>query len=68
MLQLHVALQFFLLRQLSMLCHSTFLDRSHPLPDQLPGEHAGLPSHMKQYLFFVWLFNAALIHTLTHGR
>ena len=40
----------------------------HPLPDQLPGEHTGLPSHVRQYLFFIWPFNAAVIYTLTHGR
>ena len=64
----NVALEFFLLRPLSILCHSTFLEGSHPLPDELPGEHTGLPSHMRQYLFNVWPFNAALTHTLTLGR
>ena len=45
-----------------------FLEGSHPLPDQLPGEHTGLPSHKRQYPFFVQHFNVALICKLTHGR
>ena len=43
-------------------------NKVHPIQDQLPGEHTGLPSHMRQNLFFVQPFNAALINTLTHGR
>ena len=34
----------------SVLCHS-FLRGSHPLPDQLPGEHTGLLSQVEQCLF-----------------
>ena len=45
-----------------------FLKGSHPLLDQLPGEHTGLPYHTRQYLFFIWPFNAVLICTLTQGR
>ena len=36
----------FWLRPSSFLCHSFILRRSHLLPDQLPGEHTGLPSHV----------------------
>ena len=35
---------------LSILCHS-FLRGSHPLPDQLPGDHTGLLSQLEQCLF-----------------
>ena len=52
----------------SILCHS-FLRGSHPLPDQLPGEHTGLLSQAEHCLFFViWPFGAAQAHTLTHSR
>ena len=37
---------------------------SHPLPDQLPGEYTGPPSHMKQYLF---LFGLSMQHSFTHS-
>ena len=66
----NVALQFFifLLRPLfSYHVIPLFLRGSQPLTDQLPGEHTGLPSYMRQCLIFVQPFNAALIHTLTHG-
>ena len=53
-----------LLRPLCILCHS-LLRGCHPLPDQLPGEHAGPPSHTRQYLFFIWPVQCG-IHSHTH--
>ena len=44
-----------------------FLWGSHP-PRSTPGEHTDLPSHTMQCLFIIQPFNAAFIHTLTHGR
>ena len=61
---------FFLLRPLSLQCHSTFFLRwSQPLPDQPLGEHTGLPSHMRQYLFSFGLsMQLSFAHSLTADR
>ena len=65
----NVPLQFLLLRPLlHTVSFHFFLRGSYPLPDQLPGEHTGPPSHMRQYLYIIWPFNAAFTHTLSHGR
>ena len=60
----NVTLQFSCLGHFAYCVIPLLLRRGHPLPDQLPGEHTGLPSHMRQYLFTVQPFNAAL----NHGR
>ena len=41
---------------------------SHPLPDQLPGEHTGPPSHTRQYLFCSALVGSTHAHSLTVDR
>ena len=45
---------------------SFLIEGSHPLPDQLPGEHTCPPSHTRQCLFIVqpvWMW-----HSLTHSH
>ena len=63
----NVTLQFSSLGHFPYCVIPFFLRGNHPLPDQLPGEHTGSPSHMRQYLSSLGLSNAALIHALTHG-
>ena len=62
----------FWLRPSSFLCHSFVLGRSHLLPDQLPGEHTGMPPHMGQCLplsaFRATHLHISHTHTLTAGR
>ena len=58
-------LQLFLCQATVTDCVIPLLRVSHPIPDQLPGEHTGLPSHVRQYLFVQPLL-AALV--LTHSR
>ena len=48
-----------------ILCNSIVLKGSHSLPDQLPGEHTGPPSHTRQYLFLS--FGLSVQHSLTHS-
>ena len=60
------ALQFFLLRPLSILCHSTYLEGETHYPRSLPGEHTCLPSHMRQYLFYHLVLQCS-IHSHTHS-
>ena len=38
----HALYMLLLLRPLSILYHTIFMRGSHPLPNQLPGEHTGL--------------------------
>ena len=49
------------------LCHS-LLRGSHPLPDQLPGEHTGPPSHTRQYLFVSALLGSTPTYSLMVHR
>ena len=42
--------QFILAKDQLFLCHSFILSWSHLLPDQLPGKHTGLQSHVRQCL------------------
>ena len=53
-----------------LLCTVSFLllRGSHPLPDQLPGEHTGPPSHARQCLFHLALVGSTHAHSLTVGR
>ena len=45
-------------------CVIPLLRGSHPLPHQLPGEHTGLPSHTRQYLYHS---ACSMRHSLTHS-
>ena len=48
---------------------SFLIEGSQPLPDQLPWEHTGPPSHMMAVpLLSFGLFTVAFTHTLTHVR
>ena len=42
--------------------------RSHPLPDQLPGEHTGPHPHLVQYTYFCNCLFIATTHTQIHSR
>ena len=64
----NITLQFCCLGHFANCVIPLFLRGSHPLPDQLPEEHTGLPSHTRQYLIIIWPFNAAFTPTLTHGK
>ena len=41
---------------------------SHPLPDQLPGEHTGPPSHARQCLFHSALVGSTQVQSLAVDR
>ena len=60
----NVTLQFSCLGHFAYCVIPLFLRRSHHLPDQLPGEHTGLPSHTRQYLYPLAL--QCSIHSHTH--
>ena len=64
----NIPLQFSCLGHFAYCVIPLFLRESDPLPDKLPREHRGLPSHIRQYIFIIRPFSAALTWTLTHGR
>ena len=51
-----------------MHCVIPMLRGSHPLPDQLPGEHTGPPSHARQCLFHSALVSSTHAHSLIVDR
>ena len=59
----------FWLRPSSYLHHSFILRRSHLLPDQLPGEHTGLPPYAGSVHSSICLQSHGFTHfTLTHSH
>ena len=62
------ALQLFLCQATVTHCVIPIVGGSHPLPDQLPGEHTGPPSHVRQYLFCSALVGSTRTHSLTVDR
>ena len=49
----------------TLLAVSFLIEGEPPLPDQLPGEHTGPPSHVRQYLFYHLSY--LVQHSLTHS-
>ena len=61
-------LQLFLCQATVMHCVIPIVEGEPPLPDQLPGEHTGLPSHVRQCLFRSALVGSTHAHSLTVDR
>ena len=61
-------LQLFLCQATVTHCVIPIVEGSHPLPDQLPGEHTGPLSHARQCLFCLALVGSTCAHSLTVDR